>query len=100
MKGIRLREKGRLERDYETAFVSAIPLEREVAIMKKERMPIKGGATPFYSEEGVEIDPAFDFRVDVMDRARREISNVIRERAVNDKAPEPVVVESGESKKE
>lgn len=74
--------------DYEDTFVTAIPLEREVAMMKAERMPIKGGATPFYSEEGVEIDPSFDMRSDVLDRARREISTVVRERSVEAKAPD------------
>lgn len=88
MKIQNVRKKGNLEVEYEKTFCYAVPLEREVALMKKERMPIKGGATPFYSEEGAEIDPSFDMRVDVLDRARREISTVVRERTMEAKAPD------------
>lgn len=52
------------------------PLEQEVARMKRERMPVKGGATPVYGDENGEVGLECDYKSSPLDRARREMSEV------------------------
>lgn len=55
------------------------PLEQEVARMKRERMPVKGGATPVYGDENGEVGLECDYKSSPLDRARREMSYVARD---------------------
>lgn len=56
------------------------PIEAELRRMRKEKMPIRGGGTPYYAEEGAEIQPVFDFRSDPLDRARDIQSKAVAQR--------------------
>lgn len=59
------------------AQVTSEPLEREIARMRDERMPVKGGATRVYNPEGEMPGMIYDFRVSRMDIARQEISTAM-----------------------
>lgn len=50
--------------------------------MKQQRMPVLGGATPFYSgdEDSDEVFEEGDYRIGKLDVGRKEISRVIAER--------------------
>lgn len=56
------------------------PIEAELRRMRKEKMPIRGGGTPYYTEEGDELAPVFDFRSDPLDRAREVQSKAVAQR--------------------
>lgn len=77
------------------------PLEQEVARMKRERMPVRGGATPIYGEVDGVVYIECDYREGVMDRARKEISSVMREREMERaKAANPTEIQGGSESKE
>lgn len=58
----------------------AEPLEKEIARMKREKLPVKGGSTAVYGEEGEDQLPGTDFRIDRLDIAREELSTVMQQR--------------------
>lgn len=69
----------------------AEPLEQEVSRMKREKMPVRGGATPIYGDEDGEVFLEGDYHVGTLEMARNEISRVIRERMMEAKTPDPVL---------
>lgn len=71
------------------------PIEAELRRMRKEKMPIRGGGTPYYGEEGDELTPAFDFRADKMDIARTVQSKVVAQRLAKKDASIEAKVEGG-----
>lgn len=56
------------------------PIEAELRRMRREKMPVRGGGTPYYAEEGAELMPVFDFRTDKLDIARDVQSKVVAHR--------------------
>lgn len=64
--------------------MAEVPLEQEVAKMKREKMPIRGGATPIYGDENGDVMPECDYRVGRLERARMEMSRVVQERMSQD----------------
>lgn len=73
------------------------PIEAELRRMRKEKMPIRGGGTPYYGEEADELSPAFDFRADPLDLARSVQSKAVAQRlAKKDVSVEAKVEAAGE----
>lgn len=76
------------KKNQETSLVNTnetmveIPLEQEVARMKREKMPIRGGATPIYGGEDGEVLAECDYRVGRLETARLEMSRVVQERII------------------
>lgn len=77
----------------------AEPLEREIARMKQQRMPVIGGATPVYGDEDGEVFIEGDYRVGKLDVGREEVSKVIAQRVV-ETADLPPAKEEGQTEGE
>lgn len=79
MKPIRMVEKG-MSIAAQKSHTVAMPLEQEVAKMKRMKMPIKGGATPVYGDEDGEVIDLTDFRKNTMDLMRAETSKALQQK--------------------
>lgn len=55
-------------------------IEQELRRMRAEKMPVRGGGTPIYGEEGGDPIPMCDFRTDPMDMARLVKSKAVAAR--------------------
>lgn len=55
-------------------LTAAEPLEQEIARMKRERMPVAGGARKLYIGDDEDAGEEFDFRIGAMDLLRNAMS--------------------------
>lgn len=70
-------EGGGIKIDPRKSTTVAMPLEQEVAKMKRMKMPIRGGATPIYGDEDGEVIIGTEFKQDLMDLMRMEGSKAM-----------------------